>query len=114
MSFTDVNKGIYVNSFIRIALFPVGVINAATFRKYATRIQAFSSIPITHLTRFQQDNLKSKCRFLVYDNIQGPFKNQNWKQAKLEILFVDSTNVNSQFNDFQQHRKIHAVCLFIF
>lgn len=60
MSITqDVHKGIFVNSLIRVALCPVGNINAATFKKFAVRIQAFSSIPITHLTRFQQDNLKS-------------------------------------------------------
>lgn len=53
------DKGLAINSLIRIALVPIGNINPSTFQRYATMIKKFDTIQLQILTRFQEDNMKS-------------------------------------------------------
>jgi hypothetical protein len=55
----DISKGILAPCHIKIGIFPVGNIDASSFKFYASLIQNFSKIPIKNLSRFKQDNLKS-------------------------------------------------------
>jgi tetratricopeptide (TPR) repeat protein len=90
-------KGIGIPAYIRVVLFPVGNINATTFKKYASLIQKCEEVPLSQLTRFADDNKKS------------PFVSMDWLQNRLRFYFVDGTNVSTQFTEIHQYRKIHAV-----
>ncbi|KAF0979689.1 hypothetical protein FDP41_001357 [Naegleria fowleri] len=89
--------GISTNSLIRIAIFPIGKINASTFKKFVSMIQACDSKPIKSLTRFRDDNLKS------------PFQKQDWARSVLKFQFVEETSINTGYSDFHQYRNVHGV-----
>ena len=98
----DLNDGVHVSRLIKIYLFPVGSINLFTFKKYVTFIQKFNKIYINTLTRFPKDNNSS------------PFKNYNWKIGYIKYKFIDGSSTGKQFQDFQEHRKIHGVKFILF
>ncbi|EFC50017.1 hypothetical protein NAEGRDRAFT_77990 [Naegleria gruberi] len=89
--------GVVTNTLIRIAIFPIGKINASTFKKFVSMIQACDSKPIKSLTRFRDDNLKS------------PFQKQDWSRSVLKFQFVDETSINTGYSDFHQYRNVHGV-----
>ena len=100
MSSIDVigkEKGIAIQAYIRVAIVPVGNINASTFKKYASLIQKCEEVPLIKLTRYAEDNKRS------------PFLNMNWKENKMRFYFVDGANISTQFTEIQQYRKVHAV-----
>ena len=100
MSSIDVvgcQMGVATQSLIRIAIFPVGKINAATFKKFVSMVQSCDSKPIKSLTRFRDDNLRS------------PFQKQDWARSVLHFQFVDETSINTGYPDFHQYRNVHGV-----
>jgi hypothetical protein len=105
----DIFNGIETNSLIKIALVPgiylfkilVGKINSKTFNEVAIKIQKNSTISINHLSRFNKDNSAS------------PFSNYNWSKGVLKIKYVDGRNLDLEFTEMQQHKKIHGVLFII-
>ncbi|KAL9654914.1 hypothetical protein ABK040_008704 [Willaertia magna] len=89
--------GISTANHIRIAIFPVGKINAITFKTFVEMIQNLNAKPIKSLTRFRDDNLKS------------PFQKQDWQRSILQFYFVDDSDIITNYSDFLQYRNIHGV-----
>jgi ABC-type arginine transport system permease subunit len=100
MSSIDVigkEKGITVPAYIRVAICPVGNINASTFRKYAAMIQKCEEVDLKQITRYAEEKKKS------------PFTFMDWNRNRMKFHFVDTSSISPQFTEVQQYRKVHSV-----
>ena len=55
----DISNHILSPAYIKIAIFPIGNIDASSSKKYSSLIQSFSNIRLADLSRFKEDNEKS-------------------------------------------------------
>eukprot|EP01080_Neovahlkampfia_damariscottae_P000390 gene390-6804_t len=93
----DVSQDILSPAHIKIAIFPIGNIDASSFKKYSSLIQYFKKIRLSDLSRFAEDNEKS------------PFKNNAWSSANLLFDYVDGINYSVKQSDAPLHKQVHGV-----